>query len=512
MTTRWVGPAIVSSLIILLFFWFKIIRFQGLYYTFNDMYIFLQASCSWMNGRPLLYENIWGYDDRIHNNYAMLLWGPFIYVAGPYAVFSIQAVLSLISYGLLMRQLSRSMANWALWFILFILLAGPVWFWFNDHPGIGWHPELTYFPLSILFILSLLVNSTGWFYVTAILIVSVKEDGALLAGAIHLAFLSIQFLAEDRQRSVFSLLKWPRFWVVLMGWAALFVAGMAFLSYKNHTAEPEPRLQQALTAIRTGFLSPDFVYKNAMLLWQTILLLLPSIGALLYGLYRVGWRQLGSVMLIYSVAQAALLLSNWVQGATYYGTNPYFDLVSLTWPPRFVLVYTFSVTYCLLVWYLFRVGEKPALDWKPAMIGVLLFVIQPPIVQYARSDYRWVSVFHNIWRYRYDPIKEPMLPASDVAVIEKLANTIPRHSNVFVFDFLIPFFYKHYNIWPTEKQWEDADLAIVPKRDFQNLGEHLPRVMKHPYRSVELNEYTIFVTPAYEPYVNASLTHKFALQ
>ncbi len=78
------------------FFWFKIARFQGLYYTFNDMYIFLQASCSWMDGRPLLYENIWGYDDRIHNNYAMLLWGPLIYLGGAYGAFAVQAGLWLV--------------------------------------------------------------------------------------------------------------------------------------------------------------------------------------------------------------------------------------------------------------------------------------------------------------------------------------------------------------------------------------------------------------------------------
>ncbi len=96
-----------------------------------------------------------------------------------------------------------------------------------------------------------------------------------------------------------------------------------------------------------------------------------------------------------------------------------------------------------------------------------------------------------------------MLPASDVAVIRKLAHTIPARSNVFVFDFLIPFFHKHYNIWPTENQWENADLAIIPKNDFQKLGDHLPRVMKHPYRTVPLTDYTIFVTPAYEPYVKA---------
>ena len=501
-------PVAASSLIILLFFGFKVIRFQGLYYSFNDMYIFLQASCSWMDGRPLLYENIWGYDDRIHNNYAMLLWGPLIYVSGAYGAFTVQTILSLLSYGLVLRSLSRRMASWAVWLILLVLLVGPVWFWFSDHPGIGWHPELTYFPLSILFILALFSYQRGWFLLTAFLIVIVKEDGALLAGAIHLAFLSIQYLVVDQKRNIFGILTKSRFWVVLVGWAAVFIAGMAFLSYKNHAAEPEPRLQQALTAISSGLHSRDFLRQNATLLIQTFLLLLPSICVLLYGLYRVGWRQVGSILLVYGVAQLALLFSNWVQGATYYGTNALFDLVSLTWPPRFVLVYAFSVTYTLIVWILFGAGERSTANWKPILIGLVLVVIQLPIVQYARPDVRWFSLLRNVVRHRFDPLKEPLLPASDVAVIQNLAQTIPLHSNVFVFDFLIPIFHKHYNIWPTDNQWEDADLAIIPKRDFQKLGERLPRVMKKPYRSIPLEAYTIFVTPAYESYVNASLSTK----
>lgn len=508
MRTKWFVPVAVSSLLLLLFFWFKVIRFQELYYTFNDMYIFLQASYSWLNGRPLLYENIWGYDDRIHNNYGMLLWGPLIYISGAYGAFVVQTGLSLLSYGLVLRYISRRMANWAVWMILLVLLVGPVWFWLNDHPGIGWHPELTYLPLSLLFILALLTYQTGWFWVTAGLIVIVKEDGALLAGAIHLAFLSIQYLVTNRHRTIFGILTQRRFWIVVGGWAAVFIIGMAFLSYKNHSAEPEPRLQQSLNAIGNGLHDRVFIRKNLTLFIQTFLLLLPSVGVLLYGLARVGWRQASSVLLVYGVAQLALLLSNWVQGSTYYGTNALFDLVSLTWPPRFVLMYAFSVTYILTVWTLFGVGERATVYWKPALIGLILLTIQLPIVHYARPDFQLVSIARNLVKHRFDPFKEPLLPASDVAVVEKLAQVIPAHSNVFVFDFLIPFFHKHYNIWPTDKQWKNADLAIIPNNDFQKLGVRLPRVMKHPYRSIRLNTYTIFVTPAYEPYVKASLSAK----
>lgn len=509
MTTKWIVPVAVSSLLLLLFFCFKAARFQALYYTYNDMYIFLQNSCSWLDGRPLLYENVWGYDDRIHNNYAMLLWGLLIYGAGAYGAFAVQTGLSMLSYGLLLRQLSRRLPAWATWLALAVLLLGPVWFWFSDHPGIGWHPELTYFPLSLLFLLALLSRRTGWFLVTGALLALVKEDGALLAGALHLAFISIKYLTINPERTIFGILTKRRFWIVLGGWAALFVAGMVFLSVKNNAAEPEPRLQQALGVMRAGLHDSGFIKKHVVLLGQTFLLLLPSVGLLCYGLYRVRWRQAGSVLLVYGVAQLPLLFSNWVQGATYYGTNPMFELVSLTWPPRFVLVYAFSVFYVLTIWLLFGPEEKEATPrWYAVALGTLLFVVQFPIVEYARPDFRLLTILRNTATHRFDLQKEPLLPTSDVAVIERLARAIPARSSVFVFDYLIPIFHKHYTIWPTGKQWENADLAIIPNNDFQKLSERLPRVMKQPYRAVRLTTYTIYVTPAYEPYLTASLDQK----
>ncbi len=503
---KWIVPIAVSSVLLLLFFWFKVACFQALYYTYNDMYIFLQSSCSWMDGRPLLYENIWGYDDRIHNNYAMLLWGPLIYIGGAYGAFAVQTGLTLLSYGLLLRQIGRRLPAWAVWVILGVLLLGPVWFWLNDHPGIGWHPELTYFPLSLLFLLALLSQQRGWLWLTGTLIVLVKEDGALLAGVLHVAYLSIQYLKANPNRSVFGLLTKARFWLVLAGWVLLFGAGMLFLSVKNNAAEPEPRLQQALAVMVAGLHDAVFIKKHLVLLGQTFLLLSPAIGLLLYGLYRLGWRQAGSVLLVYGVAQLVLLLSNWVQGATYYGTNPMFELVSLTWPPRFVLVYAFSVVYVLLVWLRLGLGQAQLVPrWQPLWIAAGLLVVQLPIVGYARPDFQPLTTLRALVTHRFDPQKEPLLPTADMAVIEKLSGAIPARSSVFVFDYLIPLFHRHYNIWPTEKQWQDADLAIIPNNDFQHLSERLPRVMKQPYRAVRLNTYTIYVTPAYEPYLKASL-------
>lgn len=508
MRRSWVVPVATSSVLLLLFLWYKIARFQALYYTFNDMYIFLQSSCSWMDGRPVLYENIWGYDDRIHNNYEMLLWAPLIHTMGAYGAFLVQISLSILSVGVWLRFLSRQVAGWAVWVMLAVLFVGPIWFWLNDHPGIGWHPELTYLPLSLLFVRALYSGQMRWIGLAGLFIVLVKEDGALLAGALHLAWVGIRYLRAYPQKNVWALLQQRLCWQVLVLWATVFVAGMAFLSYKNHAAQPEPRLQQALHAIANGLHNRTFLRDNFLLLIQTCLLLAPSFGLLLYAFYRMKGQQMGSLLGIYGLAQAALLVSNWVQGSTYYGENPFFMLVSLTWPPRFVLVYAFAVCYVLTVWIEYRVAVVEIPRWKAIGLGTFLTVSQLPIAEQVRPDFRMARSIYTVIQYRYDPQKQPLLPALDMDVIYRLEQAIPAHSNVFVFDYLIPVFHKHYNIWPTEKEWVKADVAILPNDDFQGLGEHLPRIMKTKYRSFKLNRYTIFVTPAYAHYIEAILASK----
>ncbi|QJD81466.1 hypothetical protein HH216_22375 [Spirosoma rhododendri] len=502
---HWRRTVLLSSLLLLLFFGFKIGRFQSLYYTFNDMYIFIQSSCSWLDGRPVLYENIWGYDSRIHNNYILLLIGPLIYLGGVYGAFAVLTGLLLLSYGLLLRTLAGR-GQWFLWLAFAVLLFGPVWFWFNDHPGIGWHPELLYYPLVLLLTLALFYAETAWyFWVTALLIVLVKEDGALMAGTVHLSYLCLTYLRANSTRSILGILSNRRFWLTAAGWALVFVAGMLFLSYKNQSVKPEPRLEQALTAIRTGLTDPTFIRTNLLLLGQTLALLLPSIVLLWVVMKRADFRQSGSVWLIYAVAQLALLASNWVQGSTYYGTNPLFYLVSLTWPPRFVLNYAFSVSFVVAFWLLVGADARPLPRQWVIGLAVVLFVVQVPIVKLSRPDVDYKTTLIDTFTHRFDPFKERLLPAEDVAVVERLVRLIPPRSSVFMFDFLIPFFHRHYNIWLTGKQWKNADVAIVPVDDFQGLTTHLPQVMKQPYRRIRLRMYEVYVTPAYERYVNQAI-------
>ena len=78
---------------LLLFCLFKWARLYTLNYSFNDMYAFLQMSVSWLDNRPFMYDNIWGYHHKIHNYYTVLLWSPFIRLGGAYGLFVAQVLL-----------------------------------------------------------------------------------------------------------------------------------------------------------------------------------------------------------------------------------------------------------------------------------------------------------------------------------------------------------------------------------------------------------------------------------
>ena len=87
-------------------------------------------SYSWLDGRPFMYDNIWGFHHRIHNYYTVLLWGPLCYVAGAYGFFLVQALLLGLSYAVLNERLTREVPPWVRYGLLGAVLLAPVFFSF----------------------------------------------------------------------------------------------------------------------------------------------------------------------------------------------------------------------------------------------------------------------------------------------------------------------------------------------------------------------------------------------
>lgn len=483
------------GLILVGFFLIKLLRFQTLGYTFNDMYAFLQMSRSWLDGRPFMYENIWGYHHRIHNYYTVLFWGPLCRAFGAYGVFAVQATLLAIGYAAVNEHLHRRAAPaWIRHLLVGVILLGPVSFWLNDHPNIGWHTELTYLPFALLFALALPGRSRVAAGVAGLGLVLVKEDGAVLAALIHLAHEGIRFISRQPARPLWRWLMQGRFWLISIGWGAVFLAGMGWLGYKNGFAEP--RLQIALTLLKNNVGETIFWHQMLRLTGQSALLLLPVLGVLAIYLGRLQRPLAIRLLLLWGAGAITLTLLNVVQSVHYYG-QPLFHLVSLTWPPRFVLLWAFSAAFLTLLAGRFATGFQPIQLARGWLMAAGLFVVQLPILYLARPDFPSLRDWSDTFRGRYARDKDPaFLQTHDLTVVRCIAGQLPHDANVFAFDYLVPFFHRQYGIWPTGKQYRPADVALIPINDAQGLRKVLP--MRQPYRVIHLNAYDLYVSAAYE--------------
>jgi len=506
---------------LLFFLLYKILRFDALGYSFNDMYAFLQMSYSWMDGRPFMYDNIWGYHHRIHNYYTVLLWGPLCYYFGAKGLFFVQTVLLLLAYWLTNRQLIRAgVPDWAQIALVGVILLGPVSFWLNDHPTIGWHSELTYLPAALFWAVGLGQKSEGrkeagngfWLVLAGAFLVLIREEGAILALIIHgsavaLAYFKRSGEMRSKLHPLLGLLIGPsrqtgRFWLAVLGWSVVFVAGMVWIAAKNNFAAP--RLQNALYLLETHMGERLFRWQLFVLLVKSLALLLPVVVLLELFTRALKPRLKTAVRTVWLVGVTALTILNIVQSA-YYIDQPLFYLVALSWPPRFVLIWGFSAAFLLLVVGTFAHDLRPVSVRKMVWSTAFLWLIQLPLLKETRTDLpglaEWKAAFMGPPGANMDA---RFLQEKERAVMRRLAASLPPHSNVFAFDYIMPYFHKQYGIWPTGNQWQPADVAILSRPDFQHLRDRLNTLLPVPIDSVQLPNYTIYYRPAFAPFVKSA--------
>ncbi len=512
---RYSYSLIVGALVF--FLMYKVLRFDALGYSFNDMYAFVQMSCSWMDEWPFMYDNIWSYHHRIHNYYTVLLWGPLCYTLGAKGLFIAQTVLLLLAYWVTNRLLiHRSVPVPIQAILLFVILLGPISFWLNDHPNIGWHSELTYLPAALLFGVGLgrsngsvrevgkRAKATVWAVLAGVFLVLVKEDGAVLALLIHGSVVAMRYVQQaDRERLQIplwvGLLKKSQFWWVIVGWSMVFVIGMVWIAAKNNFAEP--RLRNALQLMATH--ADEWLFWRQMLglLAKSLLLLVPIAGLIALLTRPLSARLKLAVWVCWLTGVLVLTVLNIVQSA-HYIDQPLFYLVALTWPPRFVLIWGFSATFLVLLVTTFgavlRLGLRPV-SWP--LIG-FLWLVQLPILMVARPDLPgWAEWKAAFWGPPGAGMNPQFLDPGDLTAIRQLADRLPPRSNVFAFDYVVPYFHKHYGIWPTGNNWKPADVSVLSRPDFQQLRPLLRTLLPGPIDSVQLNNYTVYYRPAFAPFV-----------
>jgi hypothetical protein len=290
----------------------KVRLFQGLEYT-SDLFAWVQLPRNWIEGRPLFYPA--GLPSSVvHGYYLAPLLGPLTSAWGAYGLFALHAALLFFAYLQLDRvldphvgpRLTRACAY----------LFGPVGFWIWDDPTYGWHIELLYVPLAVLFVAALHRNSRAR-WVWGALLCLLREDGAIVGCSLHL----INRWGRPPEPS------WSRLGPTLKlvaGWFTVFAIG--FIGLRWREPESSTRLDTAVHFVmvaRPGALRALAVgVAGATLLFASGLLLVPSAG-----------RAISIVAAVPVIAVSAV-------ASAYYGSAQTILTLGPTWPTRFAMLWS----------------------------------------------------------------------------------------------------------------------------------------------------------------------------
>ena len=146
----------------------------------------------------------------------------------------------------------------------------------------------------------------------------------------------------------------------------LFALGMLFLRWKNY---PVPHMwgqERVRSAFENLSLLRNVPHQAAALAQLRGGLLLPPalFGAALAVRSRIGWRQVGLALALWVFAMAPLVIVGSVESLAYASLPPQFVWHGLSWPPRFVSLWTAAAVA------LFQLARLPAAGSRLRNLGL----------------------------------------------------------------------------------------------------------------------------------------------
>lgn len=421
----WAGASLVLlALLAALWMAAKVFLFDQLAYT-SDLFSFVQMSHSFLWGRPLLHENSSGLHRLHHNTYLVLLFAPLSHAWGALGILSGALGLSLLSWLAALRTAfregtARFVERWA---AVVALLAGPVAFWIWDDPVYGWHSELLYLPLSVLFVLSL-ERRSRWAWLWAAFLVLNREEGAVLAWSLHLLWI-LTGDPEEGHRARRAL-------QATALWLAVFLAGFAWLRLQPGASSG--RLSAALTYLPRLLTDPEM--RQAVMRELGWLFTAVAAGLLPLATLRA-WRRIAWTPVL-SLPPLALIL---VGSGTYASNAGLFQQHGPLWPPRFALLWGLTAAAVLLKLPSGKTGKPWSWVLACAVSMLLQAVWLQPAREYVLAD-------------RLLPWRVPeQQPASALTPAEKrflscLEDRIPVRTAVATDGTLFRYFHRHDLVWP----------------------------------------------------------------
>ena len=438
----------VTLVLVVLFAYWWVVKhhlFQGLEYT-SDLFLFLQASNSWMHGRPLLFENQHGVITGSHNYYTILAFGPLTKLFGAYGLFAGFLLLLFLAARSSLLYLDPGVSGWTHARIVFgSLMLGPVGFWFWDHPVYGFHLELLFLPLGILYTLSL-IDGSRWRWLWLALICLTREEGPLFAWSIHVL---VWWLRRERSHSAGGG-QWKGFFVPLarmsLGYLVLFGAELALIL--AHRGIGSARLGEATGALETMFdqgILGQYVSLNLLLCGT---LVAPVVIVSLYG------GRVRATVFGLGLALAPVLAVQGIAGLIYLDV-----MHGITWEPRFVLIWTIGLAGILVK---ATHQEAPAMvklkKWHMVAAVLCLLCYQG----FALWLVRGYPVWQRVSAVSTQGLLLDRLTKEEVRFLDCLAARLPEETHVAASGEVFGKFHRQMIVWPnrTEYAWQAPEIVV----------------------------------------------------
>src|SRR6266566_8244831 len=218
---RWDFVALALAMFIAVWvFALKLKTFYDLGYS-SDLFVSVQAARSWLEGRGLLQDNCFGNVLAIHTYFLLL---PLGLIAKPFGAPGLLVVLA-ASVGATYFWATRILRLLGVAGRVAILSAGlvlisPLTVAFYQHPGFGFHVEILVPALCLVLFYFLLQQRKLPSILTALAVISVKEDAPIAAGVVAIVA-SVETWISSAGKAPRSRFNWPAAVTLLLSVSAI---------------------------------------------------------------------------------------------------------------------------------------------------------------------------------------------------------------------------------------------------------------------------------------------------
>jgi uncharacterized membrane protein len=218
---RWDVVALALAVFAVIWvFLFKLKTFYALGYT-SDLFVHVQLARSWLEGRGLLHDNCFGNHLAIHTYFLLL---PLGIIAKPFGAPGLLFVLA-VSVGAAYFWATRILRLLGVDGRVAVIAAGvllisPFSVVFYQEPGFGFHVEIVTPALCLVLFYFLLQRRVLPSIVTALAVISVKEDAPIAAATVAVVA-GIETWIVSADKDARCCINWPAAIIVLLSVSAI---------------------------------------------------------------------------------------------------------------------------------------------------------------------------------------------------------------------------------------------------------------------------------------------------